>query len=91
MPGRFCNTEYRFFRPNGKPVFVPSEINRQIAKQLLKKLRSYPAAAHAVVGFEALPAFTSLDIDLGRASSAPSRMSALGQLLHSRPTTPYVF
>lgn len=35
----FGNCEYRFNRPNGKPVYVPTEDGRRIGKQIVAKVR----------------------------------------------------
>lgn len=35
----FGNCEYRFNRPNGKPVYVPTKQGRQIGRQLVAKVR----------------------------------------------------
>jgi Reverse transcriptase (RNA-dependent DNA polymerase) len=39
MSAPFGNCEYRFYRSNGKPVFVPSEAGRRIGEQLIRKIR----------------------------------------------------
>lgn len=38
MTGAFGNCEYRFERPNGKPVFAPSKMGRRIGRQLKQRI-----------------------------------------------------